>query len=212
MLATSPDDKVRDGKRAVELATKAAELSSHTVPHILSTLAAAYAEIGRLRNGQEVVEEGGRAGRERRRRKEQLAKELASYEEGKPCAREAGAGREEAGARGERSHVRSALGGTGAGADAGLLDDAGCPRYAIARRPRSYLISAIQFRKFASSCLKSLPKHSREVVHPLGGEVAAEVGARSGLLQVLGQFCADASRTGTASSPRPRRRRPPHRS
>ena len=46
VLATSPDDEVRDGKRSIELATKAAELTSYTVPHILSTLAAAYAETG----------------------------------------------------------------------------------------------------------------------------------------------------------------------
>ena len=100
MLATSPDDKVRDGKRAVELATKAAELSSYTVPHILSTLAAAYAETGDFENGQEVVEEGGRAGR---RTSEDAAsssaKELASYEAGKPSRETATAGRKAAGAR-----------------------------------------------------------------------------------------------------------------
>jgi tetratricopeptide (TPR) repeat protein len=46
VLATSPSDELRDGKRSVELATKAAELSAYQMPHILSTLAAAYAEIG----------------------------------------------------------------------------------------------------------------------------------------------------------------------
>lgn len=45
-LATSPVDKLRDGKRAVELATRAAELTEFNAPHILSTLAAAYAETG----------------------------------------------------------------------------------------------------------------------------------------------------------------------
>lgn len=46
VLATSPDDEVRDGKRAVELATEANEIAGGKTPHILSTLAAAYAETG----------------------------------------------------------------------------------------------------------------------------------------------------------------------
>ncbi len=46
VLATSPDDNVRDGKLAVELATKACEETNHEESHILSTLAAAYAEAG----------------------------------------------------------------------------------------------------------------------------------------------------------------------
>ena len=44
VLSTSPVDDVRDGKRAVELALKACEASNYEKPHILSTLAAAYAE------------------------------------------------------------------------------------------------------------------------------------------------------------------------
>jgi tetratricopeptide (TPR) repeat protein len=46
VLATSPTDNLRDGKKAIELATKAADLTSYQVPHVLSTLAAAYAETG----------------------------------------------------------------------------------------------------------------------------------------------------------------------
>ena len=46
VLATSPDEKLRDGKRAVELATKACELTDYKLPHILSTLAASFAESG----------------------------------------------------------------------------------------------------------------------------------------------------------------------
>jgi tetratricopeptide (TPR) repeat protein len=45
-LATSPDDKLRDGERAVKLATTACEETEFKQAHILSTLAAAYAEIG----------------------------------------------------------------------------------------------------------------------------------------------------------------------
>src|SRR5690606_11096377 len=46
VLATSPDDDVRDGKLSVELATKAVEARDSKESHILSTLAAAYAEAG----------------------------------------------------------------------------------------------------------------------------------------------------------------------
>lgn len=47
-LATSGDDKVRNGAEAVKLAEKAATLTAHQQPAILNTLAAAYAETGRF--------------------------------------------------------------------------------------------------------------------------------------------------------------------
>ena len=50
MLATSPDEKLRDGPRALKFATKAAEATKYETPHILSTLAAAYAETGDFEN------------------------------------------------------------------------------------------------------------------------------------------------------------------
>lgn len=83
VLATSPDDDVRDGKRALELATKAAEKSSYSVPHILSTLAAAYAETGDFEKAKEWSAKAVELG-ENEETRDQLAKELASYEEGKP--------------------------------------------------------------------------------------------------------------------------------
>ena len=46
LLATCPDAKFRDGKKAVELAKKACELSGHKVGTYLDTLAAALAEVG----------------------------------------------------------------------------------------------------------------------------------------------------------------------
>jgi tetratricopeptide (TPR) repeat protein len=48
LLATCPDDKVRDGKRAVEYATTACERSGWKAPFCLDTLAAAYAEAGQF--------------------------------------------------------------------------------------------------------------------------------------------------------------------
>jgi tetratricopeptide (TPR) repeat protein len=50
VLCTSPDDKLRNGRRAIELATEACKLTEYAVPHILSTLAAAYAETGDFDN------------------------------------------------------------------------------------------------------------------------------------------------------------------
>jgi tetratricopeptide (TPR) repeat protein len=97
VLATSPDDELRNGKRALELATKAAELTDHQTPHVLSTLAAAYAETGDFENAKKwstksielskkAVEaaENDDERAERNAEHEQLEKELASYEEGKP--------------------------------------------------------------------------------------------------------------------------------
>jgi tetratricopeptide (TPR) repeat protein len=46
VLATCPEDRVRDGKRAIEYAAKACDLSSWKESYFLATLAAAYAETG----------------------------------------------------------------------------------------------------------------------------------------------------------------------
>jgi hypothetical protein len=46
LLATCSDDRVRDGKRAVELATKANELTAGKDASVLDAMAAAHAETG----------------------------------------------------------------------------------------------------------------------------------------------------------------------
>lgn len=46
LLATHSEPRIRDGNRAVELALRACDLTSNTVPVVLGTLAAAYAEAG----------------------------------------------------------------------------------------------------------------------------------------------------------------------
>lgn len=46
LLATAPVAAIRNGERAVDLARKAAELSDWNASYVLSTLAAAYAELG----------------------------------------------------------------------------------------------------------------------------------------------------------------------
>jgi tetratricopeptide (TPR) repeat protein len=46
LLATCPDDQIRDGKKAVELATKACDMTKWTNYAYVDTLAATYAETG----------------------------------------------------------------------------------------------------------------------------------------------------------------------
>jgi tetratricopeptide (TPR) repeat protein len=97
VLATSPDEKLRDGPRALKFATKAAEATKFETPHILSTLAAAYAETGDYENAakwsQKAVElsqkevDAAKEDDDRKRLQtdhEQLKKELDSYHQHKP--------------------------------------------------------------------------------------------------------------------------------
>ena len=82
VLCTSTDDKLRNGARAVELGKKACELTDNKQAHILSTMAAAYAETGDWENAlkwSKMAVEIGDA-----EMKEELGKELASYQEKKP--------------------------------------------------------------------------------------------------------------------------------
>jgi tetratricopeptide (TPR) repeat protein len=55
LLATSPDPSLRDGRKAVELAQPAVQLSGGVSPQILDTLAAAYAEAGRFPEATETA-------------------------------------------------------------------------------------------------------------------------------------------------------------
>ena len=82
VLATSPVDELRDGKRAVELARRACELSEYKKPHILSTLAAAHAENGDFENAIKWSSKAVEIGQEDIQG--QLKDELKSYKRGKP--------------------------------------------------------------------------------------------------------------------------------
>ncbi|MBN2296725.1 MAG: tetratricopeptide repeat protein [Pirellulales bacterium] len=86
VLATSPEDKLRDGKRAIELAKKACELTEYKQAHILSTLAAAYAESGNFKEALKWSKKAVELGNTDKNKEiqEALAKELKSYEKGKP--------------------------------------------------------------------------------------------------------------------------------
>jgi tetratricopeptide (TPR) repeat protein len=82
VLATSPEEKLRNGKRALDLATRAAELTSYQQAHILSTLASAYAELGNFESARKWSQKSVEVGKESL--KEELQKELKSYQANKP--------------------------------------------------------------------------------------------------------------------------------
>ncbi len=84
VLSTSPNDKVRNGKRAIELATKACELTDNQQAHILSTLGAAYAETGDFQAAIKWVKKG-LAVVDGDEEKQALEKELKRYQAKKPC-------------------------------------------------------------------------------------------------------------------------------
>ncbi len=83
VLATSPDEKLRDGNRAIQLATESCRLTQYAQAHILSTLGAAYAETGNFEEAVKWAEKGLEIADEDRE-KEALGKELQSYRDKKP--------------------------------------------------------------------------------------------------------------------------------
>lgn len=82
ILATSPDEKLRNGKRAIELATLACEVTEYKQAHILSTLAAGYAETGDWDNAINWSKKAVELGKQQL--KGQLTKELESYQAHQP--------------------------------------------------------------------------------------------------------------------------------
>ena len=84
LLATSPDDVLRDGKRAIELARKACEGTTWKQPHIISTLAAGYAEAGDFAEARKYSQQAVESEDSSPEVKKQLEGELASYVAEKP--------------------------------------------------------------------------------------------------------------------------------
>jgi tetratricopeptide (TPR) repeat protein len=58
VFATCPDDSIRNGRRAVELAERALRLSGGKIPTIFRVLAAAYAENGQFAQAIETAQRG----------------------------------------------------------------------------------------------------------------------------------------------------------
>jgi len=84
VLATSPDDGVRNADRSIELGTKACDLTKFEKPHILSTLASGYAEKGDWENAIKWSGKAVELGVKEDDVSDQLKKELDSYKEKKP--------------------------------------------------------------------------------------------------------------------------------
>lgn len=59
ILSTCPDERVRNGKRAVQLAEQACEFTHDQSPAFLTTLSAAYAEVGRFGQAIATVQKAG---------------------------------------------------------------------------------------------------------------------------------------------------------
>ena len=82
LLATAPEQNLRDGKRAVVLADQACKLTEFKQDYLLSTLAAAYAETGDFQTAQKWSAKAVELGT--KEHVESLKKELESYKAGKP--------------------------------------------------------------------------------------------------------------------------------
>jgi tetratricopeptide (TPR) repeat protein len=58
VLATSPDDSLRNGGKAIQLAEEALRISGRRIPILFRTLAAAYAEIGEFSKAIQTAQQG----------------------------------------------------------------------------------------------------------------------------------------------------------
>ncbi len=85
-LATSPDDRMRNGAEAVRLAEAAAGLTSRQQPAILNTLAAAYAEAGRFEEAASTANEALKLAQrtEQTNLAVQIEEARVSYQAGRP--------------------------------------------------------------------------------------------------------------------------------
>ncbi len=83
-LATCSQASLRNGKKALELATTANELSDGKDPEVLDTLAAAYAETGDFENAVKWEQKGLELSKPVSKDVEDMKKRLALYQTAKP--------------------------------------------------------------------------------------------------------------------------------
>ena len=85
ILATSPNDKLRNQKRAVELANRARELADYKMPLVLDTQAAALAEAGKFPEAVKAAEKAVALARDAGQEKvaQDIQSRLALYRAGK---------------------------------------------------------------------------------------------------------------------------------
>ncbi len=86
VLATAPEETLRDGRRALDMATEACKLTHYKADYILSTLAAACAETGDFASARKysaMAVEVSPLGKDEPDRKDELKKELDSYKANK---------------------------------------------------------------------------------------------------------------------------------
>ncbi|MCF0234267.1 MAG: tetratricopeptide repeat protein [Thermoguttaceae bacterium] len=85
LLSTCPVDSIRNGEKALEYGLLAAEKTFYAAPHILSTLAAAYAELGDFENARKWSAKAVEIGeKEKYESLDSLKNEQKSYLENKP--------------------------------------------------------------------------------------------------------------------------------
>ena len=89
LLSTAPEAEFRDGPRAIELANKACELTEFKKAHIISTLAAGYAETGDFATAIDWIKKALPIARDENI--EHLSNELESYEAEQPWRERQGA-------------------------------------------------------------------------------------------------------------------------
>ena len=86
VFATCPEDSIRDGRHAVELAEKALRISGGKIPMIYKVLAAAYAESGRFADAVETAQHGAElaASQGNPALAAELERNVALYQSGRP--------------------------------------------------------------------------------------------------------------------------------
>lgn len=87
LLATCPDDRVRDGDEALKHAQAAQNLLGSDNPDVLEVLAAAHAELGRFDQALALSEQAARQARQRSRPQQAgaIERRAAGYRAGQPC-------------------------------------------------------------------------------------------------------------------------------